>query len=284
LWHHNLQTRREKTAAGGNDDEEDEVSAFKQLCQLCPKLFNGGFLLASLNIIVNSATWAFVEPLLKVHYEKYLTLNDYSMAALLISPSIIYVVWCLLFFVLMKRYNLMGGGNLFNIMGYACLMSGIGFILMGPIPLYAFEKDSVVIWITQIVSMILINLAVGIGYIPSIPAMKLSVKDDSDFFDDLLGSLDSTFLEVGVAGGPMLGVYLTSLINFECTTTYFGIFLIFYAVVLLAHHCCYKSLYILPGEELEEPGSGYRSMDDNDESSKTIRRYNTLDMKDDDGV
>ncbi len=74
-------------------------------------------------------------------------------------------------------------------MGSGHVINSIGLLFLGPPPALHITKDSVNAWSSQIIGLLLINIGMGMGTVPSIPAMKESVDDDDDLFDDVISSI-----------------------------------------------------------------------------------------------
>jgi hypothetical protein len=92
-------------------------------------------------------------------------------------------------------------------------------------------------------------LGTGMGYIPSVQAMKLSVGEDSDFFDDLLGSTDCTMLFLGISFGSWAGDAATRVWGFEGAVGGAGLGLLAFSLPYLLYHATYKSSFVVKGSK-----------------------------------
>ena len=78
--------------------------------------------------------------------------------------------------------------------------------------------------------------------------MKRSVNDQSNLFDDVIGSLDCIVISFGTAVGPVAGEYFSSIYGFEHVVPFYGIFLIIISVPFFIYHVldgnCFKPIII----------------------------------------
>jgi MFS family permease len=216
----------------GAMDAELLMTSYKAL--FC-KIFNTGFILGSVNIFLNGCVYAVLEPVFESHFNAYMTLNVFEMGQMFFWPSIFYASWTLGFVSLCKRFQLFRG-NLFSIMGVGLVVTAVGCMVLAPPPFLTVEKDSAMAWVTQVIGLLLLMLGLGMGAVPSIPAMKQSVVGGGDLFDDVIGSMECSLTAFGLTIGPIAGSHFVELFSFEVTSYWMAMGLVTASIPYFVYH------------------------------------------------
>lgn len=122
----------------------------------------------------------------------YLPVNMSTVGICFLFPAVIYTITMVIFGEHASKFNY------YSSFVFGNLVCAIGLFIMGPFPTFSLVKDSIGAWLTQIIGAIFLAFGVGVSFVPSMPAMKQSVRGKvTEDVENLIGSTNTICSSLG---------------------------------------------------------------------------------------
>mmetsp|Transcript_16700 Transcript_16700/g.23027 ORF Transcript_16700/g.23027 Transcript_16700/m.23027 type:complete len:468 (-) Transcript_16700:57-1460(-) len=178
-------------------------------------LGNPGVITGALATVISGIALGFTAPTLPGHLAKLLDVGTVGVGFIFAIPAATYIVSSALAGLAADRF-----GHEW-VMTWGLVGMASSYLMLGPAPFLSALLPSTVFyhWLSQVLSLAGIGIAIGMALIPSMPHMHNSLRAAGHFnASEMSAGVFSSAYSMGECLGPLFGGFVTNLVGFEWAT------------------------------------------------------------------